>query len=60
MNNENFSADNNPAPTINAQTQADTFVFHAEPRAVDAGEGVNWISQSWSLVKEKLGMWILN
>ncbi len=41
MNNENFSADNNPAPTINAQTQADTFVFHAEPRAVDAGEGVN-------------------
>ncbi|MEX0422454.1 hypothetical protein KDV38_01715 [Providencia rettgeri] len=59
MNNENFSADNNPAPTINAQTQADTFVFHAEPRAVDAGEGVNWISQSWSLVKEKLGMWIL-
>lgn len=59
MNNENFSADNNPAPTINAKTQADTFVFHAEPRTVNAGEGVNWISQSWSLVKEKLGMWIL-
>ncbi|GAB1439232.1 hypothetical protein MASR2M36_20000 [Providencia sp.] len=59
MNNENFSADNNPAPTINAETQVDTFVFHAEPRSADAGEGVNWISQSWSLVKEKLGMWIL-
>lgn len=59
MNNENFSADNNPAPTINAQTQVDTFVFHAEPRAVDAGEGVSWISQSWALVKEQLGMWIL-
>ncbi|WP_265503760.1 BPSS1780 family membrane protein, partial [Providencia heimbachae] len=57
MNNENFNAGNTPAPTNNAPL--DTLTFLKEPRAVDAGEGVNWISQSWALVKEKLGMWIL-
>ena len=57
MNNENFSAGNAPAPENNLPV--DTLVFTNEPRAVDAGEGVNWISQSWALVKEQLGMWIL-
>ncbi|WP_265693927.1 BPSS1780 family membrane protein [Providencia rustigianii] len=59
MNNENFSAENNTTPPMNAQTPSDTLVFNPEPRSVDAGDGVNWISQAWSLIKEKLGMWIL-
>ncbi|MGJ3354412.1 BPSS1780 family membrane protein [Providencia sp. Je.9.19] len=57
MNNDNFNAGNSPAPTNTPSV--DTLVFLNQPRAVDAGEGVNWISQSWSLVKEKLGMWVL-
>lgn len=57
MNNENLAANNNSAPPVNVQ--ADTFVFHSEPRAVNAGEGIKWIRQSWSLVKEKLTMWIM-
>ncbi|CAG9414555.1 BPSS1780 family membrane protein [Providencia alcalifaciens] len=65
MNNEHGHVDNDispvtPAPeTPSPQEPVDSFVFTPEPRAVQAGEGVEWISQAWALVKEKLGMWIL-
>lgn len=45
--------------TENVDPQTDQSVFLSEPRAVDAGEGINWISQAWAIVKEKLGMWVL-
>lgn len=59
MNNENFDSQNAPASSVNKQNPMDNSVFLAEPRAVDAGEGINWISQAWAMVKEKLGMWVL-
>lgn len=59
MNNENFNSQSTPAPSANEYNPSDNSVFVPEPRAVDAGEGINWISQSWSMVKEKLGMWVL-
>lgn len=31
----------------------------AEPRAVPAGTGMSWFSESWSMVKSNLGIWIL-
>lgn len=59
MNSENFDSQSAPAPSENQPSQVDTSIFLAEPRAVDAGEGINWISQAWAMVKEKLGMWVL-
>lgn len=31
----------------------------AEPRSVPIGAGVNWLSESWSMVKGNLGVWVL-
>lgn len=59
MNSENFDSQNAPVPSQNQPNQVDTSIFLTEPRAVDAGEGINWISQAWAMVKEKLGMWVL-
>ncbi|MCW2258337.1 putative membrane protein [Providencia alcalifaciens] len=59
MNNENFNLQSTPTPSTNEHNPIDNSVFLPEPRAVDAGEGINWISQSWAMVKEKLGMWVL-
>lgn len=59
MNSENFDSQSTPAPSQNQPNQVDTAIFLVEPRAVDAGEGINWISQAWAMVKEKLGMWVL-
>lgn len=59
MNNENFNSPSTPIPSENGHNPTDNSIFLPEPRAVDAGEGINWISQSWAMVKEKLGMWVL-
>lgn len=58
MNNEHDNVDNDISP-MTPPEPIDSFVFTPEPNAVQAGEGVEWISQAWALVKEKLGMWIL-
>ncbi len=31
----------------------------AEPRSLSAGAGIAWLSESWSMVKNNLGVWIL-
>lgn len=30
-----------------------------EPRSVSAGSGISWLSESWSMVKNNLGVWVL-
>ncbi len=34
-------------------------VFIPGGQSLSSTEGMEWISQAWSLVKRKLGMWIL-
>ncbi|MDR0806619.1 MAG: hypothetical protein LBN41_07755 [Enterobacteriaceae bacterium] len=37
--------------------KAETFIPGGQ--AVPAGEGVNWITEAWNLMKPKLGMWVV-
>ncbi|WP_387463467.1 BPSS1780 family membrane protein [Photorhabdus sp. RM323S] len=52
MDNKNLS--------FNSQATSDNQeVFIAGGQSLDGENGIKWIGQAWSLVKSKLGMWIL-
>lgn len=58
-----MSDDNNPykppESDVTAQVNDEHYDLLPEPRALSVGAGIGWITQSWPLVKNDLGAWIL-
>ncbi|WP_445494122.1 BPSS1780 family membrane protein [Photorhabdus sp. SF281] len=52
MNNQDLNSNPNTIPDNKE-------VFIPGGLSVSSGNGITWISQAWSLVKDKLGMWVL-